>query len=181
MSGNARRSPIVTLARLPPELTPPATSPKDGRGMWPQCGARVARTVFAVRQTPARPSQGSFRPRRMGDFVAVQSENSRLCSVDIARVGRLYSPDMARRPLHGAMARLRSSSLITVTRPPILVGGGRLRRLSGLPGSGDRPVPGCLTGESEERETWTAGSLRAVSSRGSSPFKGIILQRATVE
>ncbi len=28
--------------------------------MWPQCGARVARTVFAVRQTPARPSQGSF-------------------------------------------------------------------------------------------------------------------------
>ena len=105
-----------------------------------------------------------FDPRRMGDFVAVQSENSRLCSVDIARVGRLYSPDMARRPLHGAMARLRSSSLITVTRPPILVGGGRLRRLSGLPGSGDRPVPGCLTGESEERETWTAESLRAASS-----------------
>jgi hypothetical protein len=27
------------------------------------------------------------------------------------------------------------------------------------------PVPGCLTGESEERETWTAGSLRAASSR----------------
>ena len=27
-------------------------------------------------------------------------------------------------------------------------------------------VPGCLTGESEERETWTAESLRAASGRG---------------
>jgi hypothetical protein len=27
-------------------------------------------------------------------------------------------------------------------------------------------VPGCLTGESEERETWTAESLRAASSLG---------------
>ena len=27
-------------------------------------------------------------------------------------------------------------------------------------------IPGCLTGESEERETWTAGSLRAASSDG---------------
>ena len=111
--------------------------------MWPQCGARVAPTVFAVRQTPCKALPGGpFDPRRMGDFVAVQSENSRLSSVDIAGVGRLYSPDMARRPLHGAIARLRSSSLITVTRPPILVGGGRLRRLSGLPGSRDRPGPG---------------------------------------
>src|SRR5436305_8760043 len=32
-------------------------------------------------------------------------------------------------------------------------------------GRWDHPVPGCLTGESEERETWTAGSLRAASSR----------------
>ena len=30
-------------------------------------------------------------------------------------------------------------------------------------------IPGCLTGESEERETWTAESLRAASSGGSIP------------
>src|SRR5262249_32697955 len=39
-----------------------------------------------------------------------------------------------------------------------------LRWLSRATGGGDRLVPGCLTGESEERETWTAGSLRAASS-----------------
>jgi hypothetical protein len=31
-------------------------------------------------------------------------------------------------------------------------------------GEGTGSVPGCLTGESEERETWTAESLRAVFS-----------------
>jgi hypothetical protein len=38
---------------------------------------------------------------------------------------------------------------------------------------GISPVPGCLTGESEERETWTAESLRAASSNGeASAFSG---------
>src|ERR671923_1145280 len=32
-----------------------------------------------------------------------------------------------------------------------------------LTGEGIATVPGCLTGESEERETWTAESLRAAS------------------
>ena len=41
----------------------------------------------------------------------------------------------------------------------------------GFGGSGfcrrrSRKAPGCLTGESEERETWTAESLRAASSNG---------------
>jgi len=47
--------------------------------------------------------------------------------------------------------------------------GCRLRRLSGLFGERGFAVPGCLTGESEERETWTAESLRAASSGGSIP------------
>ena len=34
-------------------------------------------------------------------------------------------------------------------------------------------VPGCLTGESEERETWTAESLRAASSNGRALSLGI--------
>jgi hypothetical protein len=66
----------------------------------------------------------------------------------------------------GAMARLRSTSLIcSVINLPISVGSAGLRRLSGLPGAGLSWVPSCLTSESEERETWTAESLRAVSKR----------------
>src|SRR5215467_7685666 len=64
------------------------------------------------------------------------------------------------------MARLRSSSLIFGDQPPISVGGVGLRRLSRRSGEGVGLIPGCLTGESEERETWTAGSLRTVSSDG---------------
>ncbi len=48
---------------------------------------------------------------------------------------------------------------------PISVGGSELRRLSCVPGWGSPRSPGCLTGESEERETWTAESLRAASSK----------------
>src|SRR6266480_686711 len=40
-----------------------------------------------------------------------------------------------------------------------------LRWRSRVSGGGTTLVPGCLTSESEERETWTAGSLRAASSR----------------
>jgi hypothetical protein len=43
----------------------------------------------------------------------------------------------------------------------------------------DRKVPGCLTGESEERETWTAESLRAASSNGES--FGFFRKRAAME
>ena len=39
-------------------------------------------------------------------------------------------------------------------------------RPSWATGRRDCKVPGCLTGESEERETWTAESLRAASGRG---------------
>ena len=53
-------------------------------------------------------------------------------------------------------------------QPPMCFNRGcRLRRLSGLFGERGFAVPGCLTGESEERETWTAESLRAASSGGS--------------
>ena len=53
-----------------------------------------------------------------------------------------------------------------MTKLPILIGSERLRRLAGLPAGGAVMVPGCLTSESEERETWTAESLRAASSNG---------------
>ena len=42
-------------------------------------------------------------------------------------------------------------------------------------------VPGCLTGESEERETWTAESLRAASSIGNLCPKGWLRKRPIFE
>src|SRR5450755_4302946 len=51
-----------------------------------------------------------------------------------------------------------------------------LRRLPGSPGGGTAMVPGCLKSESEERETWTAGSLRAALS-----WKSNFPRRAALE
>src|SRR5262245_16965835 len=67
------------------------------------------------------------------------------------------------------MARLRSSSLFEAGQLPITIGSSWLRRSRNLRGDGTTSVPGCLTGESEERETWTAESLRAAFPRGSNP------------
>src|SRR5580704_19223722 len=68
------------------------------------------------------------------------------------------------------MARLRSSSLITVTSLRFVVSGAvASAALRLVRGEGILVVPGCLTGESEERETWTAESLRAASSGGLIP------------
>ncbi len=51
--------------------------------------------------------------------------------------------------------------------PTCCVGGRGFGGSPACPGRGILVVPGCLTGESEERETWTAESLRAASSGGS--------------
>jgi len=67
--------------------------------------------------------------------------------------------------LIGAMARLRSPSLFAVNHPAMTYGH---VGCAGFGGSGicrrrNREVPGCLKSESEERETWTAESLRTAS------------------
>src|SRR6202023_2642238 len=77
------------------------------------------------------------------------------------------------------MARLRSPSLFhTVTEHPAMLFVAMFVRRVGCDGlyvlrlspkiSGRRSceAPGCLKSESEERETWTAESLRAASSNG---------------
>ena len=74
-----------------------------------------------------------------------------------------YIRRSARRPL---TARLRASEAPhwnseTASDDHRMCG---LRRLSGSPGGGIAMVPGCLKSVSEERETWTAESLRAASS-----------------
>src|ERR1700746_2704017 len=74
--------------------------------------------------------------------------------------------------------------MILVTRHPISIGGRKLRRLSGSPGGGTALVPGCLTGESEERETCTAESLRAASRMETYVFEGSVrtrLRRSTFQ
>jgi hypothetical protein len=91
----------------------------------------------------------------------IELEKTRMSGVDKAGRRGLYTPNTARRRF-GVMARLRSSSLIVVVETPIRLGG-QVSATFHL-WKGGASVPGCLTGESEERETWTAESLRAASS-----------------
>ena len=51
-------------------------------------------------------------------------------------------------------------------RPPIRLGGFRFVGFPVRREVGAARLPGCLKSESEERETWTAGSLRTASSNG---------------
>ena len=99
-------------------------------------------------------------------FVGVRKSASDV--VDKVRGRRLYSHQRraaARRD--DAPAKLLTDN---GDQPPICSRGRWLRRLSGMFGEkGSFAIPGCLTGESEERETWTAESLRAASSGGSIP------------
>jgi hypothetical protein len=76
----------------------------------------------------------------------------------------LYTAPTTRRRL-GAKARLRSSSLIGWPSSRFR---SDARSFDGSPAYRRRGLkyPSCLTGESEERETWTAESLRAASSIG---------------
>ena len=75
----------------------------------------------------------------------------------LSKAADYIRPHIGAPPL-GAMVRLRSSSLIAVTGHRPQVGGSGF---GGSPASGRGScTPGCLTGESEERETWTAESLR---------------------
>src|SRR5262249_22094112 len=91
--------------------------------------------------------------------------------VDICRLERLYKSNSARRR-RGATARLRSSSLIfgdQASDPDRRPQASTALRLTG---GRDRLVPGCLTGESEEKETWTAESLRAAAPIGDESSMG---------
>jgi hypothetical protein len=79
-----------------------------------------------------------------------------------AHIARVGAPPL------GAMARLRSSSLnIRWQSFRLRSAAGGFDALWRVQRVGDQSsVPGCLTSESEERETWTAESLRAASRAG---------------
>jgi hypothetical protein len=140
-----------------------------------ECG-RSAAHRRALASAPADDRGGNFRPPVGGPMVRCTRHDRhgghaqippRCAAVLLTRVkaGDYIRGSRCAVRL-GVLARLRSSSLNasfhTRTRHPISVGSKGLRRLSGLRRAGPS-VPGCLTGESEERETWTAESLRAVS------------------
>ena len=106
--------------------------------------------------------------------LSTKRESKRLKRLT-ARKGHDYIAALGRT---AALARWRVRETLTVyavNHPAIAlamtdVGCRRLRFLPELSETGFfdgiSPVPGCLTGESEERETWTAESLRAASSNG---------------
>ncbi len=124
-----------------------------------ECGWSAARRF-------CRPVAGSHPwRRRHGTWAALRHDRDDFDQPGVdkgRRRGPIYA-HTARRRL-GAMTRLRSSSLIFGDQPPISIGGLGFDGSPGNPGRGIFVVPGCLTSESEERETWTAESLRAASS-----------------
>src|SRR5690348_6298245 len=75
------------------------------------------------------PKSGTFHSLKQG-------ENFAIWLVDNSVTPRLYSPHNGAPVGFGAMARLRSTSLIVVTRLPISFGRFGLRRLSGSFGEG---------------------------------------------
>jgi len=64
------------------------------------------------------------------------------------------------------MSRLSKLLTFSEERPPIRLGGYRFVGFPVRREVGAARLPGCLKSESEERETWTAESLRTASSNG---------------
>ena len=155
MGGAVRRG-SCDVDAIPPELTPP-TAPTRGTE---ECGRSTAhRGLSRSANSPiSLKNMAVAGLHREGGF-------SPLRGVDIRHPERLYKLNSARRRL-GATARLRSSSLIFGDQASDPDRRPRASTALRFTGGRDRPVPGCLTGESEERETWTAESLRAASPIG---------------
>ncbi len=153
---------------------------KNGGGMWPQCGAACCKC--RIRMTnPVREARCGERPARLNAAAARNRQKLPLfrrffvCQkVDKNAGRRLYTSSWARRRLarwrvceaphcsHGdrAFGHLGMAMFASPRRmcgfsvSPVSVGGRSCK------------VPGCLKSESEERETWTAESLRTASSNG---------------
>jgi hypothetical protein len=135
------------------------TSPAPASGAE-ECGCSTAWPALSVRSKPpislakmavaGRHREGGFLPSGVLTFVRLKAY------ILVIR----HAAASVRRRVFEAPHRY------SVTRLPIPIGGRGLRRLSGSPEGGAALVPGCLIGESEERETWTAESLRAVPSIG---------------
>ena len=87
-------------------------------------------------------------------------------TVDSAGGCGLYNPSRRRRPPTRCDDAPSKHPMDRGNRLSIVIGSLRASAALRFTGERDRQVPGCLTSESEERETWTAESLRAASSNG---------------
>src|SRR5262249_24126792 len=161
--GNAARHGRREVGAIPPEVTPPTALTRGTE----ECGRSAAQGTLSTSANPPI----SFKKiavaglHRAGWIFA-------LSGVDIRRFARLYNVIIRHAAASMRRRVFEAHQLILVTRHPISIGGHKLRRLSGSPGGGTALVPGCLTGESEERETWTAESLRAASRTRTCVFEG---------
>ncbi len=145
--------------------------------MWPQCGA-------ATSQKPLRPPipretalcrglrRGFRGPREKSQKLPLHRPFFVCQKVDKNTGRRLYTPSWTRRrSVRWRVCEAPHCSHGDRIRPfrhgHVRVAASDVRGLT-PPGHGGRSckVPGCLTSESEERETWTAESLRAASSNG---------------
>jgi hypothetical protein len=164
---DARRSQECgSSAALPPWRLPRARMPPYGealRAAWLSSGQRlhdapqddVPRRASALRRAliiflhAMRRGVDSARPRGLYRRFTVRGSPRRYCAP------AKFLTDT--RFIRGPGVRFRSEA----------------RNFGGSPGLGRAgpPGPGCLTSESEERETWTAESLRAVCLRGATQTK----------
>ncbi len=96
--------------------------------------------------------------------------------IDLTTRRPLRRDGASAKPLTVYGERASGHDLVAMTDARGFGGSGFCRRRS-------RKVPGCLTGESEERETWTAESLRAASSNGEGLVErlGFFRKRAAME
>jgi hypothetical protein len=149
--------------------------------MWPQCGAGRARKADSLPQRSVIESPCKASPK-----------SGTNCRLPIPRRRHFSAPGWLTKtggaPYIGSLGRAaawrdgasaKPLTVHTVTEHPAMLSWPCSRRcvecagfcclrplLAGVTGRRGCEVPGCLTGESEERETWTAESLRAASVRG---------------
>jgi hypothetical protein len=150
---------------------------KDDGGMWPLCGVWLGKSRMRSQSCPLLHCATAAK---IAGFPALHKTRFSLReAVDNGSGRSLYKPPWRA----AALAMARPAKPLTVyavnhpARPwPCRMCG--LRRLRCSPGRG-RQAPGCLTSESEERETWTAESLRAASSNGEG--FGFVRKRAAME
>src|SRR5262249_10011151 len=137
--------------RFPPKVTPPnaGTSGAEEYGCtraWNLCCSPSKLSILLAKTTVAR----LHRSRQISPATGVDFEGSQ----------SLYNQSFRHAAASARRRVFEAPSLIRVTRLPTPVG---CPGFDGSPfpiGGRDPLGPGCLTGESEERETWTAESLR---------------------
>ena len=147
--------------------------------MWPQCGARRARKADSLPQRSATEGPRKPLPQLSYTLASLLFTPTWLTITGAHPYIEALGRAAARRD--GASAK--PLTVHTVTEHPAMISWPCSRLCVGcvgfcclgrsLPGATERTtgrrgwkVPGCLTSESEERETWTAESLRAASGRG---------------